>query len=248
MGSATAALVPKAALVTGAAQRIGRSLSLALAEDGFAVAVHFRRSAEAAASLVSEIVAAGGRAVALAADLSRESEAAALVPAATDALGPLGLLVNNASHFERDTVATVDREIWDRHLEPNLRAPLVLCQGFVAQLPADAKGLIVNMLDQRVLNPGPTYVSYGVAKAGLWALTQSLALALAPRIRVNGIGPGFMLADAGQNREDFQRFVERQPLQTGGTPEEVVAALRFILSAPSMTGQVIALDGGQHLA
>src|SRR5690606_38710583 len=199
-------------------------------------------------SLVEEIAAAGGRAVALRADLSDEAAVQALVPAAAAALGPLGLLVNNASHFARDTVDGATRASWDAHIEPNLRAPLVLSQAFARQRPAGAKGLIVNLLDQRVLKPGPTFISYGVAKAGLWALTQALALALAPDIRVNGIGPGYMLPDAGQSEADFRKRVERQPLRNGGTTTEVVAALRFIVGAPSMTGQIIALDGGQHLA
>ncbi len=240
--------LPGVALVTGAAQRIGRILALALAAEGFAVALHYRNSGAEAEALAREIEAAGGRAAPLAADLARESEVQALVPQAVAALGPLGLLVNNASHFARDTVASADRASWDAHLEPNLRAPLVLCQAFARQLPEENRGLIVNLLDQRVLKPGPTFISYGVAKAGLWALTQSLALALAPRIRVNGIGPGFMLPDRGQSEADFRRFVARQPLQTGGTPDEAAAALRFILDAGSMTGQIIALDGGQHLA
>lgn len=240
--------LPPAALVTGAARRIGRILSLALAAEGFAVALHYRSSAAEAEALAAEIAAAGGRAVPVSADLAREEEVQALVPKAVEAVGPLGLLVNNASHFARDTVATADRATWDAHLEPNLRAPLVLCQAFSRQLPAERRGLIVNLLDQRVLKPGPTFISYGVAKAGLWALTQSLALALAPRIRVNGIGPGFMLPDRGQSEADFRRFVERQPLKTGGTPAEAAAALRFIIGAGSMTGQIIALDGGQHLA
>ncbi len=240
--------IPRAALVTGAAKRVGRILAQALAADGWAVAVHYRASATEAEGLVQEIRAAGGRAVALRADLALEAEVQALVPAAVAALGPLGLLVNNAGHFARDTVQSATRASWDAHIEPNLRAPLVLSQAFARQRPADAGGLIVNLLDQRVLKPGPTFISYGVAKAGLWALTQALALALAPAIRVNGIGPGYMLPDAGQSEADFRKWVERQPLRSGGTPAEAVAALRFIIAAPSMTGQIIALDGGQHLA
>lgn len=240
--------LPPVALVTGAAKRVGRTLALALAADGWAVAVHYRASAAEADALVAEIRQGGGRAAALRADLAVEAEVQALVPAAVAALGPLGLLVNNASHFARDTVQSATRATWDAHIEPNLRAPLVLSQAFARQRPGDAKGLIVNLLDQRVLKPGPTFISYGVAKAGLWALTQSLALALAPHIRVNGIGPGYMLPDAGQSEADFRKWVERQPLRNGGTPEEAAAALRFIVGAPSMTGQIIALDGGQHLA
>ena len=240
--------LPRVALVTGAAKRIGRELALTLARRGFALAVHYRNSAGDAEAFAKEIEAAGGRAATFRADLMVEAEVEALVPAVVAKLGPLGVLVNSAGPFERDTIATVNRRIWDEHIDVILRAPVVLCQGFARQLPESAKGVIVNLLDQRVLKPGPTYISYGVAKSGLWALTQALALALAPRIRVNGIGPGFMLADAQMDKAEFARYVARQPLKTGGTPAEAAAALDFILSVPSMTGQVIALDGGQHLA
>lgn len=240
--------LPRVALVTGAAKRIGRELALTLARRGFALAVHYRNSAGEAEAFAREIEAGGGRAATFRADLMVEAEVEALVPAVTAKLGPLGVLVNSAGPFERDTIATVNRRIWDEHIEAILRAPVVLCQAFARLLPADAKGVIVNLLDQRVLKPGPTFISYGVAKSGLWALTQALALALAPRIRVNGIGPGFMLADAQMDKAEFARYVARQPLKTGGTPAEAAAALDFILSVPSMTGQVIALDGGQHLA
>jgi NAD(P)-dependent dehydrogenase (short-subunit alcohol dehydrogenase family) len=240
--------LPRVALVTGAAKRIGRELALTLARRGFALAVHYRNSAADAEAFAREIEAAGGRAASFRADLMVEAEVEALVPAVVARLGPLGVLVNSAGPFERDTIATVNRRIWDEHIDVILRAPVVLCQAFARQLPQSAKGVIVNLLDQRVLKPGPTYISYGVAKSGLWALTQALALALAPRIRVNGIGPGFMLADAQMDKAEFARYVARQPLKTGGTPAEAAAALDFILSVPSMTGQVIALDGGQHLA
>lgn len=240
--------LPRVALVTGAARRIGRLLALTLVRHGFALAVHYRNSATEAEALATEIRAGGGRAETVRADLLVEAEVEALVPQVTEKLGTLGVLVNSAGPFERDTIATVTRRVWDEHIEAILRAPVVLCQAFARQLPQQAKGVIVNLLDQRVLKPGPTYISYGVAKSGLWALTQALALALAPRIRVNGIGPGFMLADEQMDKAEFARYVARQPLKTGGTPEEAAAALEFILSVPSMTGQVIALDGGQHLA
>ena len=159
----------------------------------------------------------------------------------------MGLLVNNAGHFQRDTWDSVTGEGWDRHMEANIRAPMLLSQALAKQLPGDRRGLIVNMLDQRVWNPGPTFVSYGVSKSGLWALTRTLALALAPRIRVNGIGPGFMLPDVGGDPELFRKRVARQPLKRGGSLAEVSAALRFFIEAASVTGQMIALDGGQHL-
>ena len=238
---------PGVVLVTGAAQRIGRTIAMALAETGWAVAVHYHQSRDAAETLVAGVVGSGGRAVALRADLAQEAEAAALVGQAADALGPLTCLVNNAAAFERDEVETVTRAGWDMHMESNLRAPFVLTQAFAAQLPADTRGCVINMLDERVWNLTPHFVSYTVSKAGLWALTQSLALALAPRIRVNGIGPGPALPSARQTGEEFARQQAIQPLERGTTPEEIAAAVQFILASPALTGQMLALDGGQHL-
>jgi NAD(P)-dependent dehydrogenase (short-subunit alcohol dehydrogenase family) len=237
----------KAALVTGAGKRIGRAIALALGRNGCAVAVHYHGSEAEAESVVSEITAAGGRAVAIAADLTREAEVETLVPRAAAALGPLGVLVNNASVFENDTALGVTRESWDRHLDINLRAPFVLMQQFARELPDGAEGAIVNILDERVWSLTPYFVSYTLSKAGLWNLTQSMALALAPRIRVNGIGPGPTLPSPRQSEAQFRRQQEMMPLHRGTTPEEIAAAVLFILSAPAMTGQMIALDGGQHL-
>jgi len=241
------AAMPRVALVTGAAQRIGRAVALALAADGWAVAVHYHASRGPAEGLVAEIVGAGGRAVALAADLADENAVTALVPRAAAALGPLGCLVNNAAVFENDTAATADRASWDAHLEVNLRAPFVLMQGFAAQLPETAAGAIINMLDQRVWNLTPYFVSYTVSKTALWTLTQTMALALAPRIRVNGIGPGPTLPSPRQSAAQFERQCASLPLRRGTTPDEIAAAVRFILAASALTGQMIALDGGQHL-
>jgi NAD(P)-dependent dehydrogenase (short-subunit alcohol dehydrogenase family) len=238
---------PRAALVTGAAKRIGRAIALDLARHGWAVAVHYHHSAPEAAEVVREIEAGGGRAVALQADLAREAHTHALVPRAVEAVGPLTCLVNNASLFEMDKIETVTRASWDAHIETNLRAPLVLSQAFASQLPAGARGNIVSMLDQRVWNLTPYFLSYTVAKTGLWTLTRTLALALAPRIRVNGIGPGPTLPSPRQSPEQFAEQCRAMPLGRGTTPEEICAALQFILSAPAMTGQMIALDGGQHL-
>jgi NAD(P)-dependent dehydrogenase (short-subunit alcohol dehydrogenase family) len=239
--------LPRAALVTGAGKRIGRAIALALGADGWAVAVHYGRSREAAEEVAGEISRRGGRAVALAADLAEEAAVAALVPRAAAALGPLGCLVNNASVFENDGALTATRESWNRHLEINLRAPFLLMQHFARALPAEASGAVINILDERVWNLTPYFVSYTVSKAALWALTQSMALALAPRIRVNAIGPGPTLPSPRQSEEQFRRQQQIMPLGRGTTPEEIAAAVRFILSAPAMTGQMIALDGGQHL-
>lgn len=239
--------IPRAALVTGGAKRLGRAMAIALAEAGFDVAIHYATSADDAQATIAEITARGRRAVALRADLAREQEVATLMPAATAALGPIGVLVNNASTFERDEWQDATRASWDMHIEPNLRAPFVLTQALAAALPQEAEGVVVNLLDQRVWSLTPHFVSYTVSKAGLWALTQTMALALAPRIRVNGIGPGPALPSPRQSREQFDRQCASVPLKHGTSPEEVARALIGILAMPSMTGQMIALDGGQHL-
>ena len=239
--------LPQTALVTGAAKRIGRAIALDLAKAGFAVAVHHKDSEREARELVSEIEASGGRAVALAADFMKEADTAPLMARAVDELGPIGVLINNASRFEVDEFAAATRESWDINVETNLRAPFVLSQAFAAQLPAEASGAIINMLDQRVWNLTPYFTSYTVSKAGLWALTRTMALALAPRIRVNAIGPGPVLPSARQTQEQFESQCRAMPLRRGATLEEICATVRFILAADSLTGQMIALDGGQHL-
>ncbi len=239
--------LPRTALVTGGARRLGAALVRALAADGFAVAIHYRESRAEAEALAAEIVAAGGRATALHADLAVEASVLELAAAANAAFGPVGVLVNNASVFERDEVESATRASWDAHLEVNLRAPFVLGQSLARNLPGNAEGAIVNLIDQRVWNLTPHFTSYTVAKAGLWTLTQTMALALAPRIRVNAIGPGPTIASARQDPAQFARQVASVPLQRGPALEEVAQALRFILSARSMTGQMLALDGGQHL-
>lgn len=240
--------IPKAALVTGAARRIGRAIALDLARHGWAVAVHYARSGAEADAVASEIRSTGGNAIALRADLSREAETATLVQRATDALGPIGCLVNNASQFKRDELDTADRASWDAHLETNLRAPFVLIQAMSRLLPQDREGVVVNMLDQRVWNLTPHFLSYTLSKSGLWTLTQTLALALAPRIRVNAIGPGPALPNERQSEEQFRRQYESTPLRKPVDVAELCEAMRFLISARSMTGQMIALDSGQHLS
>ncbi|WP_043832283.1 SDR family oxidoreductase [Muricoccus aerilatus] len=239
--------IPRAALVTGGAKRIGRAIALALAEAGFDVAIHHGNSLAEAEETADAVRALGRRAVTLRADLGREAEVESLVPDATAGLGPIGVLVNNASRFERDEWDTATRGSWDAHLEPNLRAPFVLTQAMALALPEGAEGAVVNMLDQRVLSLTPHFVSYTVSKAALWALTQSMALALAPRVRVNGIGPGPTIASSRQTPEQFQAQCESTPLQRGSSPEEMGQAVIALLSLTSMTGGMIALDGGQHL-
>src|SRR5277367_1913325 len=239
--------IPRAALVTGAARRLGQAIAFALAEAGFAVAVHHQNSTQDAEATCSEIRRRGRNAVPLRANLANEAEVATLLPAAEAALGPIGVLVNNASVFERDEWHDATRASWDRHLEPNLRAPFVLMQDFARRLPPTAEGVVVNLLDQRVLSLTQHFVSYTVSKAALWALTQTMALALAPRIRVNGIGPGPALPNAQQTEAQYARQSASVPLGHGTGPAEVARAVIAILSLPAMTGQMIALDGGQHL-
>ncbi len=247
MSAAIAPTIPRAALVTGGARRLGRALALALAGAGFAVALHYRDSREEAEACEAEITGLGVGAALLRADLDQEAETASLLGRATAALGPIGVLVNNASRFERDEWDSATRASWDAHIEPNLRAPFVLMQEFARALPERAEGVVINLLDQRVFSPTPHFVSYTVSKFGLWALTQSMALALAPRIRVAAIGPGPTLPSARQTQEQFARQNRSVPLGRGTTPEEVAEAALAILRLGSFTGQMLALDGGQHL-
>jgi NAD(P)-dependent dehydrogenase (short-subunit alcohol dehydrogenase family) len=235
-----------AALVTGAGRRIGRTLALALAEAGWDVAVHYRTSRIEAEEVADEITRLGRRAALLQADLAVEAETAGLVPAAVEALGPLTLLVNNASVFHEDTALTMTRDGWDAHMETNLRAPLVLAQAFAAQAPAGSS--IINLLDQRVWKPNPEFFSYSLSKAALWAATRTLAQALAPDIRVNGVGPGPTLPSVHQSPDDFAAEAANVPLHRRATPEEIARAVLYLVDAPSVTGQMIAVDGGQHLA
>ncbi len=235
------------ALVTGGAGRIGRALSLALAARGYGVAVHYNTSRTAADALVAEIAGKGGRAMAVQADLRDIAACQALLPLAQQALGPIDILVNNASLFEYDNIQSTTPESWAMHMDANLRAPFFLSQAFAAALPDDRKGDIVNIIDQRVWRLTPHFASYTLSKSALWSLTQTLAMALAPRIRVNGIGPGPVLPSTRQSAEQFARQWASTPLQRGAAPEEIAAGLLFLLDAPAMTGQMIALDGGQHL-
>ena len=241
--------IPRTALVTGAAHRIGRAIALDLAANGWAVAVHYGRSKPEADSATSEIRAAGGTAATLQADLSVETEAHSLVARAAEALGPVGLLVNSAAAFEDDTALTVTRESWDKHMETNLRAPFVLSQQFAAALQAmtKAEGIIINLLDQRVRNLTPNFIAYTLSKTGLWTLTRTLAMALAPAIRVNAIGPGPTLKSDRQSEEQFQKQWQSVPLQHGPDVTEICDAVRYLIAAPSVTGQMIAVDGGEHL-
>ncbi len=245
--SHVSAAVPRVALVTGGGKRLGAAITAALASAGFAVAVHCRDSRDEAETLAAGLRARGGRAVVLRADLGQEDAARRLLPEAAAALGPVGVLVNNASAFERDEWDDATRDSWDRHMELNLRAPFVLTQALARGLPEGAEGVVVNMLDQRVWSLTPHFISYTVSKAALWSLTRQMALALAPRVRVNAIGPGPALASTRQTPAQFARQCASVPLGRGTTPGEVADAVMALLSLPSVTGQMLALDGGQHL-
>lgn len=237
-----------AALVTGGARRIGRVLAATAAEAGFDVAIHVRNLDDAAEAAAQDVRARGRKAAILVCDLRKEAATVALVGEAEAELGPVTLLVNSASVFEEDAFSDFNRASWDLHLETNLRAPLVLAQVFARRLPADRDGLIVNILDQRVLNPTPEFFSYSLSKSALWDATRMLAVALAPRIRVNGIGPGPTLPSIHQDSAAFEAEARSTLLGRSVPPGEIGAALRYLIDATSVTGQMIAVDSGQHLS
>ncbi len=245
------------ALVTGAGKRLGRAMAVYLARRGHDVAVHYATSGVEAEEVATAIRAMGRRAVILQADLLDERQVETLIARAAQTLGPLTVLVNNASIFEHDTLQTGTRASWDRHMESNLRAPFVLSQHFARQCPPAvpdengeplAQGLIVNMIDQRIRKLTPEFSSYTIAKMGLWTLTQTAAQGLAPHVRVNGIGPGPTLQGVRQSAEHFANQRAATVLGRGAHPSDICAALGFFLDSPAVTGQMIAVDGGQHLA
>lgn len=238
----------RTALVTGASRRIGRAIALDLAVAGWGVGVHFRTSEEEAAQTVADIEKAGGSAVALKADLADPEAAATIVHELSERLGAPRVLVNNASLFERDGIDDLTPESWQAHMDINLRAPVFLTQAFARHLPETETGVVINILDQRVWKLTPDFFSYTISKSALWTATRTLAQGLGPRIRVNAIGPGPTLANPLQSEAGFRKQQEATILQRGPELSEICAAVRFILDAPSLTGQMIALDGGQHLA
>lgn len=240
--------MPRVALVTGAARRIGRVVADRLAADGWTVALHYNGSDADARAAVDAIAAAGGRAQAFRADLTDESETQALMDQVAASVGTVGALVNNASTFEFDDAESADRRRWDLHMEVNLRAPFVLTQALARQLPARARGHVVNIVDQRVLRLTPYFATYSISKFALWGMTQTMALALAPRIQVNAIGPGPTMQGARQSDEHFDRQDRSMPLGHGASPAEIADAVLFLLAAPSVTGTLLCVDGGQHLA
>lgn len=239
---------PRTALVTGGARRIGEAIVRDLAANGFAVAIHYNRSGREADALAAEIVGNGGRATTVQADLSDLAQTERLVSAATAALGPIGLLVNSASVFERDDIADFTWEGWDSHFDIHLKAPVLLARRFAETLGSDRSGLVVNVIDQRVLRPNPCFFSYTLSKMALWDATRTMALALAPRIRVNAIGPGPALPNIRQQQSDFDKQTDGLILKRGPGLSEFGRTVRYLFDAMSVTGQMIAIDGGQHLA
>ncbi len=245
------------ALVTGAGKRLGRAMAIELARRGYDVAVHFATSHAGAQDTVAAIRGMGRNAVSLQADLLDEAQTATLVPQAAEALGgPLTTLINNASIFEYDTLGTATSESWNRHMGSNLRAPFILTQALAAEVPAPvdddagepvAQGLVINMVDQRVRKLTPEFMTYTLAKMGLWALTQTAAQALAPRVRVNAIGPGPTVQGHRQSASHFQRQRQATVLGRGANASDIIAALGYFVDAPGVTGQLLCVDGGQHL-
>jgi NAD(P)-dependent dehydrogenase (short-subunit alcohol dehydrogenase family) len=247
-----------AALVTGGAARLGKAMALYLAARGYGVAVHYNSNADAAADVAAQCGdLSGGKSVAIQADLLDEAETSALLPEASRLLGqPITVLINNASIFEYDTVQTATKSSWDRHIGSNLRAPFVLTQALAQQAPEaqmDENGeplagaLVVNMVDQRVRKLTPEFMTYTIAKMGLWALTQTAAMGLAPHVRVNAIGPGPTLQGARQSDDHFARQRASTVLGRGANPSDITAALGYFLDAPAVTGQLLCVDGGQHI-
>lgn len=237
----------KGALVTGAAQRIGRSIALTLAADGWHVIVHHLSSGDAASATLREIADAGGMATALQADLSDPVACATLIDDASAAAGGLTCLVNNASMFVEDQISDVSPSTFDQIMAVNLRAPTLLSRHFATQLPEHANGVIVNILDQKLANTNPDFLSYSLSKYGLAGMTNMLAMALGPRIRVCGVAPGLTLQSGDQSPSQFTAVHARTPLARGSSPEDVAGAVRYLVGAEAVTGETILVDGGQHL-
>jgi NAD(P)-dependent dehydrogenase (short-subunit alcohol dehydrogenase family) len=245
------------ALVTGGAKRLGRAMAEYLAVRGYDVAVHYASSEDAAQDTVTALRAKGVQAQAFHADLLDEAQVQALMPVVTAHFGaPVTCLINNASIFEYDRLETATRDSWDRHFESNLRAPFVLTQAMAAHVPDPvldemaepvAQGLVINMIDQRVRKLTPEFMTYTLAKMGLWAFTQTAAQGLAPRVRVNANGPGPTLQGGRQSADHFNRQRRATILERGSNPADITGALGYFLDSPGVTGQLLCVDGGQHL-
>jgi len=236
-------------LITGAAKRIGREIALKLAADGWNIAIHYNQSEQDALDLAASIRDLGQSAVLIKGNLSKPADVETLFIKARDALGVITALVNNASLFEKDTLETLTEDSFSPHMNINLLAPALLTQAFAAQtdLPTQSNINIVNIIDQRIHNLRPDFLSYTLSKSALWTLTQTTAMSLAPRIRVNAIGPGPTLQSKRQSKEQFSRQAQQVPLQRGATPDEIANGVLFFTNNSSITGEFIAMDGGQHL-
>jgi len=239
--------MPGTILITGAGRRVGRALALALAEDGYDIAVHYNRSADEAGAVATEIRAKGCRAVTVQADLADLDSVLGLIPRATEAIGPITGLINNASVYERDQFPGASPESWRRHIDSNLTAPVFLCQQFALALRYGVEGNIINFLDQKLWNLSPDYFSYTMSKAALGTLTSLLAMELAPAVRVNAVAPGLTLPSGPQTELQFQRAHKNTPLGRGPTVEDIYQGVRYLLTAPAVTGQTLILDAGKHL-
>lgn len=242
----------RVALVTGAADRVGAAIARRLARDGWAVVIHYRSSVEKAEAVAAEIRAAdiragGGEAAIIGADLADRTQRASLIADAAKHFGPLTLLINNASSFERDSVADLDESLWDAHFAVHAEAPAFLSRDFAAQLPEGASGNIVNIIDERVLDLSPAFFSYTLSKSVLWTMTRTLAQSLAPRIRVNAIGPGPTVPPPHVSPEAHLRRLTELPLGRAAGPDGIADGVAAILSLDTMTGQMIVLDGGEHI-
>ena len=241
----------KGALITGGGKRIGRAIATALAGDGWFVHIHYNQSEAEAEEALSAVTGAGGEGRVVRADLEDAASVEGLVADCAAAGPPLGLLVNNAALFEYDTAGTVTAGSWERHQRINLKAPLLLARDFAALIPEGGpeggEGCIVNLIDNKVFALNPDFLSYTVTKVGLRGLTEALAMAYAPRIRVCGIAPGVTLISGAQTPESFAHAHGMNPLERGCSLDQIVGALRFILATPSLTGQIITIDGGQSL-
>ncbi|MBJ26228.1 MAG: short chain dehydrogenase [Alphaproteobacteria bacterium] len=238
---------PKIVLITGAAVRIGKWIAESMASDGWSVALHCNTNYKAAENLAEKIRGQGGIAEVFRANLACEDDVEKLIPQVVQSMAPISCLINNASTFEYDSSESATRSSWDLHMEVNLRAPFVLSQNFSKISNRTTQGIIINILDQRVWNITPHYMTYTISKYGLWALTQSLALDLAPHIRVNAIGPGPVLPNQRQTNYDFNKQWENTPLKRQISSEEITNTVKYILNTPSLTGQMLAIDSGQHL-
>lgn len=237
----------KTALITGAAKRIGKAMALSLAKDGWDIAIHYNSSEDEAKAVAGKVQALGQRSCLIQADLSNKNDVEKIIPKGCAELGQIGCLINNASIFNDDNINDVTWEGWDSHITTNLSAPMFLMHAFVKQLGEDNKGTIINMLDQRVLNLTPRFMSYTVSRMGLWTLTQTLAQSLAPNIRVNGIALGPVIKAPGQSQEHFDNRVKSSPLGINVSMDEICNSVKLILNSPAMTGNLVVLDSGMHL-